>query len=210
MLNVGLTGGIACGKSTVTQMFVRLGAYLIDFDVVAHQVQEPGKQAWFEIIEYFGRDILKSNGQIDRVKLGEIVFNDSEKLKKLNTIVHPHVFNAWQEDLEQIQVKNKRAVILSDVPLLFEEKLRKLFDLTLLVFVEPEKQIERLIMRNNISRDDALKRLASQMPIQEKRKMADIVIDNGGTVGETEKIVFEVWQRLVELEKAKIVDASGL
>lgn len=203
MLNVGLTGGIACGKSAVAQMFVRLGAYLIDFDKVAHQVQEPERQAWFEITEYFGKSILKPDRQIDRGKLGQIVFGDSEKLKKLNSIVHPHVFNAWHKELEQIQSKDKRAIIFSDVPLLFEEKLQNLFDLTVLVFVMPEKQMERLILRNNISKEDALKRIASQMPIQDKKGMANIVIDNGGIVGETEKIVVDVWRKLIELERSK-------
>jgi dephospho-CoA kinase len=204
MLNVGLTGGIACGKSTVAKMFVNDGAYLIDFDRLAHEVQEPEKPAWKEVVKKFGREILREDGKIDRFKLGNIVFTDKKKLKLLNKIVHPLVFQEWDARLEKISRKDKHAVILSDIPLLFEGNMQHLFDLTLLVFIEPEEQIRRLMARNHISREEARKRLNSQMPIDEKIALADMVIDNKGSIAETEKKVKKVWLELLKIEKQKI------
>jgi len=203
MLNVGLTGGIACGKSTVAKMFVNFGAYLIDFDRLAHEVQEPEKPAWEEVVKKFGKEILRPDGKIDRVKLGNIVFTDKKKLKLLNKIVHPLIFQEWDIRLEKISKKDKHAVILSDIPLLFEGKMQHLFDLTVLVLIKPEEQIRRLMARNRISREEAEKRLNSQMPIDEKITMADIVIDNKGSIAETEKKVKKVWLELLRQEKQK-------
>jgi len=203
MLNVGLTGGIACGKSTVGQMFIRHGAHLIDFDQLAHHVEKPGKPAWEKIVQYFGKSILLPDKKIDRYKLAQIVFADSQKLKILNGIVHPYVSNEWKTLLEKIEKKEKNAIILSDVPLLFEEKMQHLFDLTLLVLISPAQQMQRLIARNGWSRDEAKKRIMNQMPIGEKIRLADIVIDNQKTVAETEKKVEEVWQKLLKIERNK-------
>ena len=119
MLNVGLTGGIACGKSTVAKMFFEKGAHLIDFDSLAHKVQEPGNTAWQKVVDYFGGEILRPDKKIDRVKLGNIVFADRKKLLKLNTIVHPFVYKEWHFLLERICKKDKHAIVLSDVPLVF-------------------------------------------------------------------------------------------
>jgi dephospho-CoA kinase len=203
MLNVGLTGGIACGKSTVAQMFVMLGAHLIDFDKLAHEVQEPGKPAWEEIIRYFGKYILNRDETIDRNKLGNIVFSNHEKLKTLNNIVHPCVFQEWQRRLEMIRADHFHTIVLSDVPLLFEGKMQDLFDLTILVLITPEEQIYRLIERNNLSVDEAKIRLQSQMPIEDKIGLADIVIDNQGSVAQTRKKVEEIWVQLNNREKNK-------
>jgi dephospho-CoA kinase len=203
MLNVGLTGGIACGKSTVADMFVRRGAHLIDFDKLAHEVQEPGQPAWSVLVNYFGRDVLQPDQKIDRNKLAAIVFNDPEKLKVLNSIVHPHVFDLWQTRLDKIKRKEGRAIILSDIPLLFEEKKQSLFDLTVLVIISPEEQMCRLMARNSITLEAARLRLLSQMPIGDKIKLADIVIDNQGAIDLTENRVEEVWRNLLEREKNK-------
>jgi dephospho-CoA kinase len=203
MLNVGLTGGIACGKSTVSEMFIRHGAHLIDFDQLAHKVEKPGQPAWGKIVQYFGESILLPDKNIDRYKLAQIVFADSQKLKTLNGIVHPYVSNEWKTLLEKIEKKGKKAIILSDVPLLFEEKMQHLFDLTLLVLISPAQQIQRLIARNGLTRDEAKRRLMNQMPIGEKARLADIVIDNQKTVAETEKKVEEVWQKLLKIERNK-------
>ena len=148
MLNVGLTGGIACGKSTVAKMFVKNGAHLIDFDGLAHEVQEPGKPAWKEVVNHFGKEILQPDKKIDRVKLGNIVFADKKKLTELNKIVHPLVYQEWHARLEKIGKKEKHAIVLSDVPLLFEGNMQHLFDLTMLVLIAPEEQISRLMKRN--------------------------------------------------------------
>ncbi len=196
MLNVGLTGGIASGKSTVAQMFVELGAHLIDFDKLAHEVQEPGKTAWKEIIKYFGDGILNQDDTIDRNRLAQIVFTDKIKLEALNNIVHPLVFDLWQERLDKIKRQEEHAIVLSDVPLLFEGKMQDLFDLTMLILISPEEQIRRLMQRNGLSIDDAKLRLKNQMPIADKIGLADIVIDNQSDVSQTEKKVEEIWQQL--------------
>jgi dephospho-CoA kinase len=209
MLNVGLTGGIASGKSTVAEMFVKNGAHLIDFDGLAHEVQEPGKPAWKKIVNHFGERILQPDKKIDRVKLGNIVFADKEKLIELNNIVHPLVYQEWHSRLEKICKKEKHAIVLSDIPLLFEGNMQQLFDLTILVLVAPEEQISRLIMRNGVIKEEAEKRLKSQMPISEKIELANIVIDNEGSISETEKRVGQVWKELLKKEKQKMtVDSS--
>jgi dephospho-CoA kinase len=203
MLNVGLTGGIACGKSTVSEMFVRRGAHLIDFDDLAHDVQKPGRVAWEKVIEYFGDSILLPDKNIDRNKLAKIVFADSDQLAALNQIVHPYVFLEWHNYLEKIVSKEKSAIILAAVPLLFEIKRQHLFDVTILVIISPEEQLKRLMERNRLSKEDAEKRIKSQIPIGEKAKLADIVIDNQNTIAETEKKVEEVWQKLLKIERNK-------
>jgi dephospho-CoA kinase len=203
MLNVGLTGGIASGKSTVAKMFVKNGAHLIDFDGLAHEVQEPGKPAWKEVVNHFSKRILQPDKKINRVKLGNIVFADKEKLSELNNIVHPLVYQEWHARLEKIGKKEKHAIVLSDIPLLFEGNMQHLFDLTMLVFIAPKEQIRRLMARNGVSREEARKRLKSQMPISEKISLADIVIDNEGSIPETEKRVGQVWQELLQQEKVK-------
>jgi dephospho-CoA kinase len=201
MLNVGLTGGIACGKTTVAQMFGRLGGVLIDFDKLAHEVQKPNMPAWRDIVACFGKEVLRPDGTIDRVRLGAVVFNDPEKLEKLNSIVHPRVFEQWHLQLESIRAQNPRAIVFADVPLLFECAMQNLFDLTILVVIEPDEQIERLMTRSSLTNREAQIRLASQMPIHDKIPLADIVIDNRNTVEETQKQVKEVWQNLLEKEK---------
>ena len=203
MLNVGLTGGIASGKSTVAKMFVKNGAYLIDFDGLAHEVQEPEKPAWKEVVNHFGKRILQPDKKIDRVKLGKIVFADKEKLSELNNIVHPLVYQEWHARLEKIGKKEKHAIVLSDIPLLFEGNMQNLFDLTMLVLIAPEEQIRRLMTRNGVNKEEAEKRLKSQMPIGEKIALADIVIDNDGGIPETEKRVRQVWRELLQKEKIK-------
>ena len=203
MFRIGLTGGIASGKSTVAKMFVKKGAYWIDFDGLAHEVQEPGKLAWEKVVKHFGEGIIQPDKKIDRVKLGNIVFADKEKLMELNNIVHPLVYQEWHLRLETIYKKDKHAIVLSDIPLLFEGKKQHLFDVTVLVVIEPEEQIRRLIRRNKITREEAKKRLRSQMPIDKKKALADIVIDNGGAVSATEKIVDATWHQLLKLEKQK-------
>lgn len=210
MLNVGLTGGIASGKSTVAQMFAGLGARLIDFDKLAHEVQEPGRPAWREVVDHFGEGILQPDRRIDRAKLAAVVFNDPERLNRLNAIVHPRVFEAWRSRLEEIKARAPHAVVLSDVPLLFEGGTQHLFDLTILVMIEPEAQIERLMARNAMSREEATLRLSCQMPIREKIRLADMVIDNSGAVLETAGKVSDAWRDLLEREKNKICSSRRI
>jgi dephospho-CoA kinase len=201
MLNVGFTGGIASGKSTVAKMFQEKGAYLIDFDKLAHFVEEPDQQAWKAIVDFFGSDILNEDRTINRVKLGLLVFTDREKLSKLNSIVHPAVFDEWRRRIEDIRERNPQAIVISDVPLLIEVGMQNMFDVVVLVHASPEDQIERLMERNVLSREDAVRRISSQMPIDEKRAYADIVIDNNDSLEATCRIVNDAWKDLLEREK---------
>ena len=201
MLNVGLTGSIACGKSTVARMFVEKGAFHIDFDRLAHQVEEPDQPAWRRIVDFFGPGILNPDRTINRARLGAIVFEDREKLETLNGIVHPEVFTAWHRRLDEIRQARPDAIVISDVPLLIEAGMQPLVDIVVLVYVSPEEQIRRLVNRDGCSRREAQVRFASQMSIDAKRQHAHIVIDNQGSVEETQKIVDRVWEDLLEKEK---------
>ncbi|MBN2254559.1 MAG: dephospho-CoA kinase [Deltaproteobacteria bacterium] len=208
MLNIGLTGGIGSGKSTVDLFFREEGAYIIDFDELAHSVEEPDRPAWTGIVAAFGHSILNENGTINREKLGAIVFSDREKLKKLNEIVHPAVIEEWKRRIAEIQKKDGRAIVISDIPLLFEAGLQSLFDMVILVHISPEEQIRRVMKRNSYNREQAQNRLRAQMPIDKKITLADFVINNEGTLDQTRTIVHEVWQRLTEEEqkKGRIID----
>jgi len=201
MLNVGLTGGIACGKSTVARMLAEKGALLIDFDELAHAVEEPEGPAWREIVRHFGREILQEDGRIDRRKLGAAVFADRGKLDLLNRLVHPAVFEAWQRRMEEIRTTRPDAIVLSDIPLLIEEGLQPMFDLVLLVYSLPQEQIRRLMDRNGYGREEAERRIASQMPIGDKLPCADLVIRNDGSLENTRRAVDEVWEELKKRER---------
>lgn len=196
MLNVGLTGGIASGKSTVARMFEELGAFHIDLDRLAHECQEPEGPVWRALVGRFGREILDGDGRIDRRRLGEIVFADRKRLAELNALVHPAVLAAWERRLGEIRERRPDAVVLSDIPLLFEAGLGQRVDLTLLVYVPPEEQIRRLMARDGFGRPEALRRLAAQIPIDEKLSAADIVIRNDGTLDQTRRRVEEAWEEL--------------
>ncbi|MBU2251901.1 MAG: dephospho-CoA kinase [Proteobacteria bacterium] len=196
MLNVGLTGGIASGKSTVARMLKEKGAILIDFDELAHVVQKPDGPVWMEIVRHFGQDILQADRTIDRRKLGAVVFADRTKLDLLNRLVHPAVLSEWQRRMEKIRKTRPDAVVLSDIPLLIEAGLMPMVDVVLLVYLSPEGQIRRLMARNGYSREDAGIRLASQMPIGEKIPHADFVIRNEGPLEETRRAVGALWKEL--------------
>lgn len=193
---IGLTGGIASGKSTVARMLVEKGAYVIDADELAREVVEPGREAWQEIVDWFGKGILQADGFIDREKLAEIVFNDRKKLRKLNSIVHPRVGKQLLVRTAEIGEKNPDAIIVYDVPLLIEAGMADIVDIVLLVYVTPEIQIERQQKRDGISRTAAETRLRAQMPLDDKRKMAHVVIDNSGTIAATAEEVEKKWPQL--------------
>ena len=203
MLNVGLTGGIATGKSTVVRMLVRRGARVIDHDALVHALQEPGRPVWRQIVEVFGRGILDDGGRIDRKRLGALVFGDEERRKALEGIVHPAVLEEAERERERIGRQDGRAIVLSDIPLLLEVGMQDRFDLILLVYAPPEVQIERVMKRNGMTREEAAARLSAQMPIDEKLRRADVVIRNDSTMGDLEKRVDEVWQELLARERQK-------
>ena len=180
----------------VVQRLADKGALIIDFDHLTRDVQEPGKPAWTELVGYFGREILKDDDRINRRKLGEIVFQDPQKLAKLNEIVHPLIFAEWRHRLAVIEQNNSREIVISDIPLLIETGAQKDFDLIVLVYAPPWQQLERLRVRNGYSTEEAGQRLASQLAIDLKVPYADIVIDNSSSIAETVNRVDELWEEL--------------
>jgi dephospho-CoA kinase len=197
-LSIGLTGGIASGKSTVSSMLIELGFPVIDADQIAREAVKPGEEPYKKIVETFGREILLENGEINRPKLGSIIFHDQEKRDLLNNIVHPFVRRRMIEQKEALFEKGEKAVIL-DIPLLFESKLTHLVDKTILVYVDADVQLERLMRRNDLTENEAKARIASQMPLVQKVPLADAVINNNGTIEETRKQLIHLltnWQLL--------------
>ncbi|PEV87766.1 dephospho-CoA kinase [Bacillus thuringiensis] len=196
---IGLTGGIASGKSTVSQMFRELSIPVIDADIIAREVVEQGKPAYNKIVEVFGAEVLQQDGELDRPRLGSIVFYNEEKRLQLNKIVHPAVREEMNRKKEMYIKEGMQAVVL-DIPLLFESKLTSLVDRVLVVAVKPHTQLERLMKRNNFSEEEATARIQSQMPLEEKVKNADEVINNDGTIMGTKT------QLQVILKKWNIID----
>jgi dephospho-CoA kinase len=190
-LVIGLTGGIASGKSTVSRMLLELNIPVIDADVEARNVVEIGEKAYQQIINTFGHEILLDNGEINRTKLGGIVFHDEEKRMQLNSIVHPAVRERMNSLKEQLIMEGKQAIIL-DIPLLFESKLTHMVEKTILVYVKRETQLQRLIERNQLTEDEANARINSQMPLDDKLTLADKVIDNNGTLAHTKEQLFQI------------------
>ncbi|NTW31273.1 MAG: dephospho-CoA kinase [Bacteroidetes bacterium] len=159
--------------------------------------------AWRKIIDYFGDAVLEQDQKIDRNKVAAIVFDHPEKLQALNDIVHPCVYEEWQTRLKRIATSDPRAIVLSDIPLLFEARMQSSFDLTVVVMIPPEEQIVRLMARNGMTKEEAQKRLKNQMPIGDKVGLADIVINNQSSIADTQKRVQEVWRELIRREKEK-------
>jgi len=205
MLNVGLTGGIASGKSTVVRMLVEKGALVVDHDLLAHLAYEPGGPSYGAIIAGFGREVVAPDGKIDRKKLGAIVFKNPRRLKDLNGILHPVVLSGWKKKLAEIKGQSPGAIVVSDVPLLIEVGWQNEVDVVLLVYAAPEVQIERLRKRDGYSTEEARRRLAAQMPMDEKRRFADLIIENNGTLEELQKQVDAAWIELVKREREKKV-----
>ncbi len=197
-LVLGVTGGIASGKSTVSAMLAELGAPLIDFDVLAREVVEPGQPALESIIGYFGRKVLRADGTLDRKKLSKIVFNDPEKRHKLEEFTHGAIFEEYRNQVGRLATDNPGAIILAAVPLLMELNLQSMFEQVLVVYVSPAQQVERLAARDGISLSAAANILEAQLPIGEKVKLADYVINNGGTLEETRHQVELLWKKLQE------------
>ncbi|HET7656761.1 MAG TPA: dephospho-CoA kinase [Bacillales bacterium] len=191
MIVIGLTGGIASGKSTVSKMIETAGIPVIDADAYAKKVVEPGERAYEEIVAHFGEAILHGDGTIDRKKLGAIIFNDEKERKVLNGIVHPAVRKGMIDEKARHEKEGHEAVVL-DIPLLFESKLQESVDHILLVYVDEDVQLKRLMERDGSTKEEALSRIRSQIPLKAKRTQADAVIDNNGTEAETEDQLNEI------------------
>ncbi|KUP06643.1 dephospho-CoA kinase [Bacillus coahuilensis m2-6] len=193
---IGLTGGIASGKSTVSTMLLQKGFKVIDADIAARKVVEPGEEAYLQIIEEFGQQIVWPSGELNRERLGEVIFNNEEKRLMLNSIVHPAVRKEMIKEKEEA-LEIGRKTIFMDIPLLFESKLTWMVDKVILVYVERDEQIKRLMRRNEYSEEMALSRIQSQMPLEEKVALSDIIINNNKTFKETEDQVdsiIEKWE----------------
>ncbi len=195
MILVGLTGGIGSGKSTVARVFKELGAYLIDFDALSREVVYPYSKGWNAIVNHFGREVLNEDSTLNRQKLGAIVFNDSEKREALNGIIHPLAFEEADRGLESIEESDPDAIIIEEIPLLIEIGDQESFDKVVVVSVSEEKQLERLVSAG-CRPEEAKGRINAQLPIKEKIKFADFVIDNNGSIEETRKQVESVFRQL--------------
>ena len=181
---IGITGGIASGKSTASNMVREMGFTVIDADYASRVVVEPGQKAYGEIIDQFGESILHEDGTLNREKLGAIIFTDEEKRKQLNRIVHPAVRTYMNEEREAAFERGEKIVFL-DIPLLFESKLTHMVDKTVLIYVDQDVQLQRLMARNNLTEEQAKARINSQMPLSEKKALADEVIDNNMDIERT-------------------------
>jgi len=197
VLRIGLTGGIASGKSTVARMFAELGVEVIDTDEIAHQLVAPGSPALAAVIEAFGRTILTEDGALDRPQMRRIVFADSDKRRRLETILHPLI---RQAALAKAAASDAVYVILV-VPLLFETGFDQLVNRTLAIDCPEILQIERLVDRDNVSKEEAQAMIASQLNRQERRAAADDVIDSSGTLATIHSRVFELHEQYLDLKQ---------
>lgn len=193
---IGLTGGVACGKSVVASMFRELGANIIDADQVARLVVKPGQPAWKEIVERFGEVVLNSDGTINRNQLGGIVFGDEEKREELNRITHPRIIGKIKELIEEHRNEGAGVVIVEAALIVEKGGMKPIISDLIVVTADEETQIKRLTQGVGLSREEALLRIKSQMPISEKIKHATHVIDNSGNLETTRNQVKEIWEKI--------------
>lgn len=196
MLKVGLTGSIAVGKTYVCEVLRELGAFVLDADLTARQVVEPRTAGWEKIVGNFGREVLQSDNSINRMKLGAIVFADESKRQLLNSIVHPLVIEAQDNWLKQREIENPAGIAVVDAALMIESGGVNRFEKLIVTWCEPEIQLARLMTRNNLSREDALRRIKSQMPQEEKKRYADFLIDTSGGFELTRQQTIEIFEQL--------------
>jgi dephospho-CoA kinase len=193
---IGLTGGIASGKSTVSAKLKELGAAVIDVDILARGVVSKGEIAYNRIVQCFGGDILLPSGEINRKKLGSIVFSDSEKLALLNSITHPEIINRVKERISELK-STGRKVIVVDAAILIEMGLHKFVDSVWVVVVDKEVQIKRLIERDKFDYKNAENRINSQFTNEVRKRYADVIIDNNLPIEEVGKKIEEIWNKIV-------------
>lgn len=201
MLRVGLTGSIAVGKSFVLECFRELGCHVLDADKTAREVIEPGTSGLARVVEEFGLDVLSDDGKLDRKKMGAIVFADEQKRKLLNSIIHPLVFEKQNEWLAKCEKTDPDGIAIVDAALMIESGGYKRFDKLIVVWCQDDIQLTRLMKRDGLKRDDAEKRIASQMPQDEKRSFADYQIDTSKGFDDTRSQVNETFLALEHLKK---------
>lgn len=201
MVIVGLTGGVGTGKSTVADFFGELGAHVIDWDELARQVARPHLKTWKAIVEYFGKGILNDDLTINRQKLADVAFSDRKKVEKLNQIVHPAVFEEDERITNEIKSRDPDALIIKDIPLLFEVTRPIALDKIIVVSASEETQLKRL-EEKGMKREDAENRIKSQLPLDTKVRSADFVVNNDGTLEETKRQVRAIYS-LVRRNQSK-------
>lgn len=202
MLRVGLTGSIAVGKSYVTSIFAELGCHVLDADQTAREVVLPGAAGLEAVVKTFGTEILNSDGSLNRERLGEIIFADPEKRQKLNHILHPFIIARQDEIMREWEREDPDGIGIIDAALMIESGGYKRFDKLIVVHCRPEVQLERLMLRNGLSREEAQARIDSQMPQAEKQKYADFLIDSSDGFEPTRTRTVEVYNKLVKLVAA--------
>ena len=196
MYRIGLTGSIATGKSTVTNMLKELGAFVIDCDKMARDVVAPGTRGLAKIEAAFGKDAVAADGSMDRVYIGDLVFRNPEMKKRLENILFPLIFEALDKELLRLEREGATPVVFLDMPLLYEVKYDSYVDEVWLVYVPFEVQLSRLMKRNGYTKEEALLRIHSQISVDKKKSLAQQVIDNSGTLEDTKKQVRSLWERL--------------
>ena len=194
----GLTGGIATGKSTVAAIFASAGAVVIDADRIAREAVRPGTAVHADIVAHFGNGVVRADGAVDRKRLAAIIFADPAEQRALERMVHPQVKREVAAQLDRLRRDAPGSVVIVDVPLLFETGMERGLDPTILVYAPEAVQLRRLIARDGLTHDEALRRIAAQMPIETKRARAAIVIDNSGTLEDTGRQALEVYRRLAQ------------
>lgn len=204
-LIIGLTGGIVSGKSTVARMFKDLGAKIVDADKLGHKVILPQEIAWKRIIKIFGKDILQKDQTINREKLGKIVFANQNLLKKLNKITHPEIIKLIKKEisLAKNDSKEEKNILIIDAALIYETKIDRLMDKIIVVYLDEEEQLKRLIKRNNLSKKEALQKIKSQIPLKEKIEIADYVIDNSNSLDKTREQVKKIWENFISRKESR-------
>ncbi|MDI6641884.1 MAG: dephospho-CoA kinase [Elusimicrobiota bacterium] len=194
---VGLTGGIATGKSTVVKEFKKLGAEIIDSDRIAHRVIRKGSKQYRKILKVFGKEILKSNKEINRKKLAKIIFENSKKRKLLEKITHPAIISEIKTELTRLSAYSPTRLIVLDAPLLFEKKLDRLVDKTVLVYAPEKVQIKRIMRRDKISKENAIRRISAQLPIEYKKNLANYIINTSCSLNSVMKQTKKIFQNLL-------------
>ena len=202
MICIGLTGGIASGKSTVSDMLRQLGAWIVDADKLARKVVEPGQPAWQDIVAIFGEGILLHDGHLNRKAVGDMIFGDERMRQQLEAITHPRIRQAASEQLKEAALRDFAVAVL-DVPLLIEVGWTDMVDTVWVVYVNSAAQIKRLMERDGLNSEQALARIASQMRLQDKLQYANVVVDNSEGLEETRQQVVAAWNDLARYGKMK-------
>ena len=203
MLVVGLTGGIASGKTVVSKMLKDLGALIIDADEISREVVAPQTRCWEKLVSSFGKEILQEDLTLDRKKLADRVFNNPEELLTLNSLIHPEIMERIDDRLLAIKEKNPEAIVIIDAALIIETGMYEKYDKLIVVCAGEKTQIERILHRDELSQDEAKKRIHSQLPLRDKIKIADFVIENEGTLSKTKEQVEKVFNTISSTKSAK-------